>query len=152
MSNSTPHSEARWRLAWLLLTVAFAAHVLDETLTDFLSFYNPLIESTRQEVPWLPFPTFTFEVWLTGLIVGVLILFALTPLTRRDRSWMRWLSYLYGVIMTVNGLGHIAASLMLGRPAPGVVSSPFLLAAALFLLASVPRNRRAGGQEDTLAA
>jgi hypothetical protein len=55
---------------------------------------------------------------------------------------MRGLSHVYGVFMALNGLGHLGASLMLGRWMPGVVSSPFLLAAALFLLASVPR---AGG-------
>jgi hypothetical protein len=54
---------------------------------------------------------------------------------------MRGLSYIYGVIMTLNGLGHLAGSLLLGRWLPGVVSSPFLLASALFLIASVPGGR-----------
>ncbi len=129
---------SRWSLAWLLLTVALAGHVLDEALTDFLSFYNPTVEAIRESLPWLPLPTYTFEAWITGLVVGVLLLTALTPLARDGRPWMRRLSYFYGTVMALNGLVHLVASLMLGRWIPGVVSSPFLLAAAIFLLASVP--------------
>jgi hypothetical protein len=134
--------DRRWRLAWLLLTVALAGHVLDEASTDFLSVYNPTVEALRQNLPWLPLPTFTFGTWIAGLVVGILLLAALTPFAHGGHRWMRGLSHVYGVFMALNGLGHLGASLMLGRWMPGVVSSPFLLAAALFLLASAPR---AGG-------
>lgn len=133
------HPHTRWHSAWLLLTVALAAHVLDEALTDFLSVYNPAVESLRETWPWLPLPTFTFEAWIAGLVIGVLGLAALAPLARNGSSWMRGLSRVYGGVMTLNALGHLGGSLVLGRWLPGVVSSPFLLAAALFLLVSVPR-------------
>jgi hypothetical protein len=135
--------DTRWRRAWLLLTVALAGHVLDEASTDFLSVYNPTVEALRGSLPWLPLPTFTFETWITGLVAGILLLAVLTPFARGGRVWMRGLSYVYGVFMALNGLGHLGASLMLGRWMPGVVSSPLLMAAALFLLASVPRAGRA---------
>ncbi len=131
-----------WRLAWLLLTIALAAHVLDEALNDFLSVYNPAVATLRDTAPWLVLPSFSFGAWITGLGIGILVLAALTPLARGDRPWMRRLSYVYGIIMTLNGLGHLGASFVLGRWIPGVVSSPFLLAAALFLLVSVPERPR----------
>jgi FtsH-binding integral membrane protein len=132
------HSHARWHLAWLLLTAALVGHVLDEALTDFLAVYNPTVESVRKSLPWLPLPTFTFGTWIAGLAVAILVLAALAPLTRGGGPWMRRLSRAYGGLMVLNGLGHIALSVALGRWLPGVVSSPFLLAAALFLLLSVP--------------
>ncbi len=134
--------QSRWHSAWLLLTVALAGHVLDEALTDFLSVYNPAVAAMRESLPWLPLPTFTFETWIAGLAIGVLGLAALAPLARNGRSWMRGLSYVYGGVMALNGLGHLGGSLLLGRWLPGVVSSPLLLGAAVFLLVSVPRPRR----------
>jgi hypothetical protein len=61
-------------IAWVLLCMAFAAHVVDEALTDFLSVYNPAVGAIRQKLPFLPLPTFTFGIWLTGLIIAVIIL------------------------------------------------------------------------------
>ena len=52
---------ARHGLAWVLLTLALAAHVVDEAVNDFLSFYNPAVQAIRQVAPFLPLPTFTFE-------------------------------------------------------------------------------------------
>ena len=125
------------RIAWLLLTVAVAAHVLDEALNDFLSFYNPTVEAIRETLGWFPMPTFTFATWVAGLVVAVLLLVALTPLAGRGSTGMRILSYVYGVLMIGNGLLHIGLSISTGGLIPGVISSPFLIAAAVFLLVSV---------------
>lgn len=142
--------DSRWRRAWLLLTAALALHVLDEALSDFLSVYNPAVRALRESLTWLPLPTFTFESWIAGLAAGIVALAALTPFARDGRPWMRALSYVYGAVMALNGLGHLGASLVLGRWMPGVVSSPFLLAAALFLLASVPRAGAGQGMKRQL--
>ena len=141
MSRALRSQNGRWALAWLLLTLALASHVLDEALTDFLSVYNPTVESIRGRQPWFPMPTFTFESWISGLVLVVLVLLALTPCARRGSSWMRGLSYFFGVFMVANALLHMGASLVLQRWMPGVISSPLLLAAALYLLGSVPGER-----------
>ncbi len=132
----------RWAVSWVTLTVTLAIHVVDETLTDFLDLWNPLVLRIRHAVPFVPLPTFDFEVWLYGLIAAVIILFCLTPLVLRGSRWLRPLSYAYGVIMLINGMGHLAASLYLGHAAPGAYSSPFLIIFSLFLLVSIPRGTR----------
>lgn len=129
----------RWRLAWLALALAIALHVADETLTAFLPAYNSLVETIRSRAPWVFLPTFTFPVWLGGLALGVLLLLALTPFVSRGARWIRVLSLVLGALMTANALAHVAASLYLGRPAPGVYSSPFLLAAAVALVVTASR-------------
>lgn len=128
--------------AWVALTLALAAHVADEALTNFLSIYNPAVEAIRARVPWIPLPTFTFPIWLTGLILLVLVLLMLSPYAFRGRRWMVWLAYPLGVIMLLNGLGHFAGTVYLGRPMPGVYSSPLLLAAAAYLLIQARKVQR----------
>jgi hypothetical protein len=144
-SAQTPEMEipcaVRHAVAWVALCLALAVHVADEALTDFLSVYNPAIISNRERLPWLPLPTFTFEVWLGGLIVAVIVLTSLTSFVLRGARWMTPLSYAFGALMLGNGLLHIAGSLQLGRPMPGVYSAPLLLGASAYLLFTVNRVR-----------
>jgi len=118
----------------MCLALALGLHVTDEALTGFLPVYNGVVEGIRAKHPWVPLPTFTFPVWLTGLILGVLLLLALSPVVSRGAGWIRVASLLLAVVMIGNGLGHIGASLYWGKFAPGVYSSPFLLLAAVALL------------------
>jgi hypothetical protein len=127
----------RHAVAWVVLCLALAMHVVDEALTNFVSVYNPAVISIRERFPWLPLPTFTFEVWLGGLIVAVIVLSSLTVLVLRGARLMTPLSYVFGALMLGNGLLHIAGSLHLGRPMPGLYSAPFLLGASVYLLLEV---------------
>jgi hypothetical protein len=120
--------------AWVMLTACLALHVLDEAANDFLSFYNPMVESIRETRTWLPFPVFSYEVWLGGLIAAVLLLFVLSTSAYRGKKWMIYVSYFYGCVMILNALGHIAGSVYFGRMLPGLYSSPLLLFAAIYLV------------------
>ena len=64
----------RWAISWACLAAALGLHVADEALTGFLPLYNSVIESLRDTYGWVPFPTFTFPVWLGGLITLVVVL------------------------------------------------------------------------------
>ncbi|MBZ5544337.1 MAG: hypothetical protein LAO07_11755 [Acidobacteriia bacterium] len=50
------------------------------------------------------------------------------------------ISYLFGGLMLVNGLGHLAGSIHLGRLMPGAYSVPLLLVASSFLIVRVARR------------
>jgi hypothetical protein len=132
---------AQWRTAWLGLALALGLHVADEALTGFLPVYNQVVEGVRARHPWVPLPTFTFPVWLGGLILGVVLLLALTPVVSRGALWIRLVSVILGVVMTGNAIGHLGASVYWGRLAPGVYSSPLLLIAAVALLVTASRAR-----------
>jgi len=131
--------------AWVGLALSLGLHVADEALTDFLSVYNPAVEAIRQRLSWLPLPTFSFVVWLSGLILLVSLLLVLTPLAFRGSRWLVRLAYPLGVIMLLNGVGHILGTLYLGRAMPGVYSSPLLLVAAPVLLVQARRITSASG-------
>jgi len=126
---------------WLALTVAFALHIVDEALTGFLPVYNATVLAMRQRWPWLPFPTFRFREWLAGLIVAVVVCFALTPLAARGARWLRPLGWLYAIIQFFNAmghtvgtiLGHTVSSVTFPRPAPGFYSSPLLFIGSVWL-------------------
>ena len=132
---------AQWRAAWICLALALALHVTDEALTGFLPVYNGVVEGIRSERPWVPLPTFSFPVWLAGLVLGVLLLLTLTPVVSRGARWIRVVSLILSVVMILNALGHVGASLYWGRLAPGVYSSPFLFIAALALLVTASRAK-----------
>jgi hypothetical protein len=132
---------AQWRTAWVALALALGLHVADEALTGFLPVYNGVVEGIRARHPWVPLPTFTFPVWLGGLILGVLVLLALTPVVSRGALWLRVVSVILGVLMAGNALGHIGASVYWGRLAPGVYSSPILLIAAMALVVTAVRAK-----------
>ena len=119
--------------AWLLLVGALAVHVVDEAATDFLGFYNPLVLSIRRHIPWFPMPTFTFGVWLAGLLVLVLVLAAFAPAVRRGAKATQFVSWLLSAILFINGLGHLVGSLYFGRWLPGATSAPLLLGASVLL-------------------
>src|SRR5262245_22706798 len=128
----------RFGTAWLALTIALAAHVADEALTDFLSVYNPTVRALRARYWWFPMPTFEFREWLVGLIVAVVVLLALTLAARAGSRITRFAAYPYAVLMLGNGMLHLVGSAYLGYWMPGATTAPLLIVASLWLL------RRAG--------
>ncbi len=142
---------------WFALTIAFAFHVLDEATTGFLDVYNPTVTAMRARVSWFPMPTFGFREWLVGLLAGVVLCFALTPLAARNARWLRPLAWFYAFIMFFNGvghslftiLGHTVVSVTFARPAPGFYSSPLLFFGSVWLMI---RLWRTGFGSRSLAA
>jgi hypothetical protein len=138
--------------AWLALCAAFALHVADEALTGFLAVYNPTVLVLRSRYSWFLIPTFGFREWLIGLILLVVIVFALSPLFFRNARWVRPVGYFFAVVNVLNALGHTAgtifgrtvASVSFSRPAPGFWSSPLLFAVSVWLLVELRRSGRRG--------
>ena len=141
--GALPHAQFFW--AWIALCLALALHVADEASTGFLAVYNPTVMALRERRPWLPFPVFTFGVWLAGLVVANVLLLCLSVFVLRGARWMRPLGYVFAVIMLANGVSHIlgtifgrtVAAIHFPRPMPGFYSSPFLLLASAYLLCAL---------------
>jgi hypothetical protein len=135
-------------IAWVLLCLGLALHVFDEASTGFLKIYNPTVMALRERLGWWPMPTFEFWPWLNGLIIAVVILLSLTWFVGRGVPGTRALAYVFSVIMLVNAGGHTLAtifgqtvsSVTFPRPAPGFWSSPFMAAAAIYLLLQLRRS------------
>jgi hypothetical protein len=130
--------------AWLGLVGALALHVVDEALTGFLDFFNPLVLRVRSQMSWFPMPTFAFAPWLAGLIATTLLLALLTPLIRRGSIAARFASYVFGGLMFLNGLGHLGGSVYFQRWLPGATSAPLLLITSVILARAT--SRRAPGR------
>lgn len=120
--------------AWLLLVAALGVHVVDEALTGFVGFYNPLILQLRERLGFWPIPTLTSGVFLSGMIALIAVLALLTPAVRRGATGTRALCWVFGVIMIGNGIAHLAGSVYFRRWLPGATSAPLLLIAAMALL------------------
>jgi hypothetical protein len=150
-SASLPiYSQRTLGLAWVALSLALAIHVTDEALTGFLSVYNATVLALRAKLGFWPMPTFEFREWLTGLIVAVLVLLALSPFVYRGSHWIRPVFYVFAILMIGNAIGHTAAtvfgqtvsSVRFPRPAPGFYSSPLLLIASIYALVQLRRTRK----------
>ena len=141
MDAEVPTNRALGR-AWVLLCLGLCLHVFDEATTGFLAVYNPTVEALRSQLGWWPMPTFKFSDWLTGLIVACVVLLLLTGFVARGIPGTRILAYFFAVLMLLNAAGHTlatifgrtVASVTFPRPAPGFWSSPFMAAAAVYLL------------------
>ena len=154
LAASSQTDSGNFGLAWFLLCLAFCAHVLDEATTGFLAVYNPTVIAMRSEFSWFPMPTFEFREWLIGLILANATLLALTPFAYRNARPLRPLAYFYAGVMLLNGMGHTlftilgrtVASVHFPRPAPGFYSSPFLLAASVYLFLRLRATKKVGAQ------
>jgi hypothetical protein len=141
-------STCRLGRAWLALACALALHITDEALTGFLNVWNPTVVGVHARWPWVPMPAFRFDVWFGGLIVLVVLLFTLSPAFFRGGGVLRSPAYAFCFLMIGNGLGHIVATVMghtvpevaFRRPAPGFYSSPFLMAASIWVLVELRRT------------
>jgi hypothetical protein len=128
--------------AWVWLVVGLAAHVADEALTGFLDVYNPAVLQVRERLGWFPAPTFEFGPWLSLLILAIVLLALLAPSVRRGMAGTRAASWIFGAVMLVNGIGHLAGSALFHRWLPGATSSPLLIVAAVLLLLAAQRRAR----------
>ena len=63
------------------------------------------------------------------------------PGTRRGATGTRLASWIFAVIMFLNGANHLIWSLYSNRWLPGATSSPLLLAASVYLALSTARHR-----------
>ncbi|PYT65129.1 MAG: hypothetical protein DMG39_30095 [Acidobacteria bacterium] len=135
MENLTPNR--RFGIAWVTFALAVAVHVTDEAMHDFLSTYNPSVRAIRARLSFLPLPMFSFRIWLALLTAGIFFLLCLSPFAFRRDSWLRTVSRPLAILVGVlNATLHVGSSVYFHRWIPGVYSSPFLLFAAIYLLAS----------------
>ena len=121
-------------LAWVVFALALAAHVADEAAHDFLSVYNPIARDLRHRLH-LPIPSFTFPLWLGGLVTGIALLLLLAPSAFGGNPHLRVIAWPLALLVGIgNALLHVAGSLRFRRAMPGVLSAPLLLCAGFFLL------------------
>jgi hypothetical protein len=120
--------------AWICMVSALALHVLDEAATGFLPFYNDAVRRLREAYSFFPVPTFTVSAWIAGLVLAITVALALTWSVIRGGTRIRIVTTVLAAIMVANASGHLLGSVYLGRVLPGSWSSPFLLAAALWML------------------
>jgi len=137
--------------AWFVLVAVLALHVVDEALTGFLDFYNPLVLSIRSRLSWFPMPTFSFRLWMTGLVILVVLLAMLGPVVRRGATGTRLASWILSVIMFLNGVGHLSGAFYFGRWLPGTTTAPLLLYASVALACRTwERSSRRAARRQTL--
>jgi uncharacterized protein with HXXEE motif len=140
----SPPVDRGFGFAWISFGMAVAVHVLDEAAHDFLAVYNPNARAIRARLPFVPIPTFTLESFVTSLAIAIAIFLCLSPFAFRGMRWARVaaipIALLAGIL---NAMGHTFSSIYYHRWMPGVYSSPLLVLAAIFLIATARIHRTA---------
>ena len=116
----------RFGKAWLMLSFFLLLHIIDEALNGFLPVYNENALKIRASTG-IPFPTFAFAYWFTGLICLDIWFLFLSRYALQGRRVIIWLAYPFAIIMLANGLVHLAGSLYLQQWIPGSLTAPFLV-------------------------
>lgn len=127
---------------WLLLCLAFALHVWDEAVHDFLSYYNSTVLALYGHLSWFPRMDMQFRTWLAALLGANVALLALTPWAYRNARWLRPLAYVFAAIQLLNATGHILAairghtvpSVQFEGAVPGVYTAPLLIVLSVYLI------------------
>jgi len=120
--------------AWLLMISVLGIHAFEESMTGFLPFYTQSVMTLRERLGFFPAPIFSYRVWFGGLITIIILCYFLTLFVARGGKVIRTVTTVFGVLMVGNALIHLVGSVYSGRVIPGMWSSPFILAAALFLI------------------
>lgn len=128
-------SDVPFGMAWIAFALAVAVHVADEAAHDFLSVYNPIARAIRARLRFLPIPTFSFGLWISGLTAGVILLIALSPVAFSGNDVLRLIAWPLAILVGIgNGLLHLIGSAWQRRALPGVYSAPLLLVAGTALI------------------
>ncbi len=121
-------------VAWLLLVTSIGLHVLDEAIGGFLPFWNQFVLNMRDRLGFFPAPTFSFVVWLGGLVGAIIIGYCMTLFVARGGKVIQTITLVFGILMVVNAFGHVLGSFYFGEVIAGIWSSPLLLLAAIFVV------------------
>ena len=147
------HTLQRWTVAWFVHSAVLALHIAEEATSGAYLIYGETLDFLRQIYPQLAIPPFRFTIWLLDITGTMLVLLSLTWLVHKRFQIMRPASFALATFTTANAMMHILFSLASDRVLAGTLTSPFLLAASLFLLLSIPRENdaKANGSRAVVA-
>jgi hypothetical protein len=149
MNPTVPNrGKGNFGAGWLVLCLAFGVHIWDEAAHGFLEYYNATVLTLWAHFSWFPKVDMEFRPWLLGVSGVAVVLLLLTPFAYRSERWMRPLAYLFAGVQLVNGLAHVAftilghtvPSVVFDGPAPGFYSAWLLLALSAFLFWQLRRS------------
>lgn len=121
-------------LYWIL-GVFQAVHSAEETATHLYEKFPVVTGAIHRTVAFFPVFRMGADTFAVANILIVALIMGLSPFVFLNKSWALKIATMIAVIETLNGLGHIAAAVVVGGYYPGVVGAVGLLVTAtLFLL------------------
>lgn len=140
--HKTERGAGNFGAAWLLFCASIAATITDQAINDFLGYYNATVLTLYGHFSWFPRIDMRFGTWLATAITTNALLLLFTPFAYRGARFLRPIGYVFSTFMILVACGEIFASLLgqtvpsvhFTNGAPGVYTSPLLLASSTFLL------------------
>jgi hypothetical protein len=127
-------------VAWLLFVLSLLLHIIDEAVNNFLDFFNPMVLKIKEQISFIPLPVFTFNLWISGLILAIIILLLITFFVYNRTRFLFPLIKIFATLMIINGLAHIIGSVYFDKILPGFISSPILIAFAVYFIYNVQQR------------
>jgi hypothetical protein len=139
----TPHVLAnRVGQRFWLLGLLQAAHSIEEMrmgLFDFMWTATGRIHSWLPVLPQMRMTAGTFAVLNMGIIA---LLLGAAPFVTARKRWALALAWVAAVIEVLNGINHLAGTVVFRGYVPGAATAPLLLIGGIGLLLSLREERR----------
>jgi len=121
---------------YLALALAQAVHSMEEMRAQLYQFYDVM----AARWPAFPLRNMSADTFAINNMLIIAALLALVPFVQARRGWALGCAGIVAVIEVLNGLGHPAISLSLGRYMPGTYTAPLLFVLGLLVLRELFRS------------
>lgn len=123
---------------YLALGLAQAAHSIEEMRAHLYEFFDVIAERW----PAFPLRNFSADTFAINNMLIIAGMLALVPFVQAQRSWALGLAGVVAAIEVLNGFGHPAISLALGRYMPGTYTTPLLFVLGILVLRELLASSR----------
>lgn len=134
---------SRLGMLYLSLGLAQAAHSFEEIVTHLYDFFWVVTGVLHREFSWFPQFRWPADLFAAVNLVLVALLLGSWPFVERRTTPALYLAWIAGIVETVNGFNHIAASIFFQGYVPGVITAPVLLILGPLLLRELKRSGEA---------
>ncbi len=124
---------------YLLLGFAQAAHSIEEMRAHLYDFFWTATGLFHQYVPSIQPFRMSAENFATINMALIALLLGTSPFVFARRRWALFLAGVAGVIETLNGIGHLAGTVVFNGYVPGAATAPLLLVLGVLLLRELRR-------------
>jgi hypothetical protein len=141
------NSMTRLGVLYFLLGLVQVAHSVEEMLTHLYDYFWIVSGFLHRIFPWYPQFRWPADLFGAGNMLLIAVLLGSWPFLEQRRPWALVLAWIAGVVEVLNGINHLAGTIIFRRYVPGAITAPFLIGVGALLLRELIQDRKSGRSE-----